>query len=241
MSKDRVGTKQEVVFHGSSHSDPRGTMTARSSSSRSVNANATSPEAVASEPVSSLGGRIRLIRKDKNKSLVEISGISGVSVAMLSHIERGKATPSLKVLEKVRSALEVSMLDLFPPAEEEAPAATSPVVRSEDRISLEFDEIGLTKEKLSPDDSRDLELLMLKIAPGGGSGPEPWTRPGEKGGLILSGEARLQIGEEVFDLKPGDSFQFNSSIPHKFKCLGSAPAEIVWIIKSNRLAKAVDA
>jgi len=200
-----------------------------------------SPQADAGEATSALGQRMRMIRKRKNCSLAEISAISGVSVAMLSHIERGKAAPSLKVLEKLRSALEVSMLDLFPPAEDEGKASSSPVVRRDDRISLDFDEIGLTKQRLSPDDSSDLEVLMLKIAPGGGSGPEPWTRPGEKGGLILSGKARLQIGNDVFDLTAGDSFQFDSSTPHKFECLGDAPAEIVWIIKSNPLAKAVDA
>ena len=197
--------------------------------------------AARNEHTSTLGDRMRLIRKRKNRSLAEISEVSGVSVAMISHIERGKAMPSLKVLEKLRSALRVSMLDLFPPTEEESVVARSPVVRSGQRISLDFDEIGLTKERLSPDDSSDLEMLMLKIAPGGGSGPEPWTRPGEKGGLVLSGEASLQIGRDVFALKAGDSFQFDSSIPHKFECLGGAPAEIVWIIKSNRLAKAVDA
>ena len=193
------------------------------------------------EATSELGRRIRMIRKRKKCSLAEISEISGVSVAMLSHIERGKATPSLKVLEKLRSALGVSMLDLFPPAEEAGDAPRCPVVRRDERISLNFDQIGLTKERLSPDDSSDLEVLMLKIAPGGGSGPEPWTRPGEKGGLILSGRARLQIGDDVFDLTAGDSFQFDSSIPHKFECVGDAPAEILWIIKSNPLAKAVDA
>ena len=208
-----------------------------------LHGNGAQPEANAAggEHTSTLGDRMRLIRKKKDRSLAEISELSGVSVAMISHIERGKAMPSLKVLEKLRGALQVSMLDLFPPTEGEGVVARSPVIRQGERISLNFDEIGLTKEKLSPDDSSELEVLMLKIAPGGGSGPEPWTRSGEKGGLVLSGEARLQIGREVFELKAGDSFQFDSSIPHKFECLGNAPAEIVWIIKSNRLAKAVDA
>lgn len=201
----------------------------------------TAPHPASDAHTTMLGGRIRLLRKKKRKSLAEISKISGVSVAMISHIERGKAMPSLKVLEKLRSALQASMLDLFPPTEEEDARALSPIVRADERISLVFDEIGLTKEKLSPDDSSDLEVLMLKIAPGGGSGPEPWTRPGEKGGLVLSGEARIQIGSDVFELKPGDSFQFDSSIPHKFECVGNATAEIIWIIKSHRLAKAVDA
>ena len=195
------------------------------------------------EPASlaQLGARIRQFRKAKGLSLVQISGTSGVSVAMLSHIERGKATPSLKVLDKLRSALGVSMVDLFPPSDGVDEARPSPVVRAQERRSLEFPEIGLTKQKLSPGEKSDLELLLLVIEPGGGSGPDPWARAGEKAGLVLAGAARLEIGEAVYELGVGDSFQFDASQPHRFDCIGDDTAEIVWIIKSNPIDRAVDA
>jgi len=157
---------------------------------------------------------------------------------MLSHIERGRATPSLKALEKLRHALGVSMLDLFPTAEA---SERSPIVRAGARSVLTFDEIGLVKEKLSPSESSALELLLLVIEPKGGSGPEPWTRPGEKAGYVLEGAARLEIAGKTYDVAVGDSFQFDSSQPHRFDCLGNETAKILWIIKSDPIAKAVDA
>ena len=58
---------------------------------------------------------------------------------------------------------------------------------------------------------------------------------------MLSGAARLDVGDRSFDLRAGDSFQFDSSQPHRFACIGSEIAEIVWIIKSHPIVRAVDA
>lgn len=185
-----------------------------------------------------LGLRMRAARKRRNMSLSDLSALSGVSVAMLSHIERGRSMPSLKALQKLRTALGISMVDLFPPA---MPAPESPVLRADDRARLVFEEIGLVKEKLSPHETGTLELLLLVVEPGGGSGPEPWTRPGEKAGYLLEGAARLEIAGVPYDLKPGDSFQFDSSQPHRFWCTGADTAKILWIISSDPIAKAVDA
>ncbi len=160
---------------------------------------------------------------------------------MLSHIERGKASPSLKVLEKLRAALGVSMVDLFPPSDTNGNDKARVVTKRHERTAIDFPEIGLTKQRLSPGEKSDFEILLLVIAPGGGSGPEPWTRPGEKGGMVLSGAARLEVGDRAFDLEAGDSFQFDSNQPHRFECVGDTPAEIIWIIKSDPIARAVDA
>ncbi len=196
------------------------------------------PGGAVSDPLSELGQRMRIARKRLNMSLSELSAASGVSVAMLSHIERGRSTPSLKALEKLRNALGISMGDLFPTV---APVSISPVSRAGERASLAFSEIGLLKEKLSPGETSNLELLLLVVEPGGGSGPEPWTRPGEKAGYMMEGAARLEIAGVAYDLNPGDSFQFDSSQPHRFSCLGDTTAKILWIIMSDPIAKAVDA
>ena len=200
------------------------------------------PGAVEVEPthLDVLGTRLREFRKLRRLSLASLSAASGVSIAMLSHIERGKATPSLRVLEKLRGALGVSMVDLFPHSELERDQ-TRLVMRPHERTTLEFPEIGLTKKRLSPGEKSDLEVLLLVISPGGGSGRDSWTRSGEKAGLVLSGEARLEVGERSVDLAAGDSFQFDSSQPHRFECIGSEIAEIVWIIKSHPIVRAVDA
>lgn len=201
-----------------------------------------SPEAKKHTDVSltNLGRRIREIRRQRSLSLVQLSAASEISVAMLSHIERGQTHPSLKSLDRIRQALDVPMTSLFPHADEEsAVQERSPIVRLMDRELLEFPNIGLTKQKLSPNDESDLEVLLLVLEPGGSSGQEPWARVGEKAGLVVKGSMQLDIGGEVFQLSEGDSFQFDSSKPHRFANNGRGRAEIVWIIKSSPLVRKV--
>ena len=74
---------------------------------------------------------------------------------------------------------------------------------------------------------------MLVMEPGGGSGAEPWTRSGEKAGLVLEGRFELSIGDDTQVLEQGDSFQFDSRQPHTFCNVSDKVARVVWIIKSD--------
>jgi transcriptional regulator with XRE-family HTH domain len=186
--------------------------------------------------LSYMGRRIRELRRQQKLSLVQLSAACDTSVAMLSHIERGQTQPSLKTLDRIRQALGVPMTTLFPHSEETSPDLLT-VVRHDSREHLEFPHIGLTKQKLSPNDDSDLEVLLLVLEPGGSSGQEPWARFGEKAGLVLKGSMQLDVGGEVFELATGDSFQFDSSKPHRFANTGDQTSEIVWIIKSSPLVR----
>lgn len=56
--------------------------------------------------------RIREIRKEKKRTLAEISGEVGISVAYLSDIERGNRHGSDRTLKMIADALGVSVADL---------------------------------------------------------------------------------------------------------------------------------
>jgi uncharacterized cupin superfamily protein len=151
---------------------------------------------------------------------------------MLSHIERGQTSPSLKTLERLRLALDVPLARFFG---EEAPKddEADVVVRSDLRRQLPFDALGLTKQLLSPAGHRGLEMLMLVLEPGGNSGPEPWKRSGEKGGLVLEGRFELSVGSKRYVIETGDSFQFDSRQPHAFRNLSKGKSSVLWIIKAD--------
>lgn len=179
-----------------------------------------------------LGARLRELRTEKKMTLAELSLQSQVSIGMLSHIERGQTSPSLKTLERVRRALGVPLARFF---ERDAPGVhdVGTVVRQARRPKLPFDKLGLIKELLSPPGHSDLEVLMLVIEPGGGSGDEPWTRSGEKAGVVLDGCFQLNVGERSYVLEAGDSFQFDSRQPHSFRNVAQGLAHVLWIIKSD--------
>jgi transcriptional regulator with XRE-family HTH domain len=178
-----------------------------------------------------LGERIKTLRIGRGLTLTALSTKSGISVAMLSHIERGKTSPSLKLLDRLRVALGVPLASFFDIAADRS-IEEGVITRAGKRSMLSFS-TGLTKEMLSPLGHSNLEVLQLSIDIGGSSGPDPWRRVGEKAGVVLEGRFELQIGEQVFTLEKGDAFQFDSSQPHSFRNVARTATKVIWIISSN--------
>ncbi|KKN32430.1 hypothetical protein LCGC14_0813880 [marine sediment metagenome] len=181
-----------------------------------------------------LGDRIRALRTERGMTLQELSQASQVSVAMLSHIELSRSAPSIKVLDRIRSALNVSFSSFFDDVEDSPKSASTPVVtRSDQRPILRFDATGLVKELLSPSRGARMEMMMLILEPGGYSGVEPWRRIGEKCGIVLEGSFELQLGSQIYSMSENDAFQFDGAIPHSFRNTRDGQSKIMWIILSE--------
>jgi mannose-6-phosphate isomerase-like protein (cupin superfamily) len=64
---------------------------------------------------------------------------------------------------------------------------------------------------------RKLEPLLVYVDPQDGCLPSDEFRShaGEEFYYVLEGTLRLQVGEEVLDLSPGDSLHFKSTVRHR--------------------------
>ncbi|MCU4119031.1 cupin domain-containing protein [Variovorax sp. N23] len=184
------------------------------------------------ETLQGLGDRLRKLRAERHMTLAALSVRSQISVGMLSNIERGKTSPSLKTLDRLRIALGVPLASFFDTDAGQS-QERAVVTRAHQRSTLLFSESGLTKELLSPAGHRELEMLILSIEPGGSSGADPWRRVGEKCGMVLQGKFELQVGEQRYVLDEGDSFQFDSAQPHRFTNVAPGTTRVMWIIKSE--------
>src|SRR5215472_8748605 len=94
-----------------------------------------------------VGRRLRLLRRSRKRSLQDLATATGLSIGLISQIERGLSSPSVKTLV----ALGVAIAWFF---DETAPldsSETSLVVRRERRASLAMGEGAVVKELLSPD------------------------------------------------------------------------------------------
>ena len=60
-----------------------------------------------------LGARLRELRKEKGLKLVALANKSGVSLAYVSEVERGRKLPSLEILDRLAGALGLSILDVL--------------------------------------------------------------------------------------------------------------------------------
>jgi quercetin dioxygenase-like cupin family protein len=71
--------------------------------------------------------------------------------------------------------------------------------------------------------------MEVILQPSGGSGEEPYSHEGEECGVVLEGRLELRIDGSVYRLSEGDSFHFESTLPHGFRNPGDGPARILWI------------
>jgi transcriptional regulator with XRE-family HTH domain len=59
-----------------------------------------------------LGARLRVIRLERSRTLVETAARAGISPQYLSEIERGRKEPSSEMIAAIIGALGVSLFDL---------------------------------------------------------------------------------------------------------------------------------
>jgi transcriptional regulator with XRE-family HTH domain len=181
-----------------------------------------------------VGETIRRLRQAKSMTLQDLAAAAGVSVGMLSQLERDRANPSLRVLTQIRIALGASVSELFDDTEQR-PADPDFVRRADRRGWLELG--YLRKELLSPGKPDNLQFMILHIPPGGTSGGQPLSYPAEKGGMVLEGTIELTVKNRAVTLREGDSFLFDSLDPHSFRNPTEAMARVLWIIGAVRVER----
>ena len=191
-------------------------------------------EAVTAEH-DSLGAVLRAARQARGLSLQDLAARSGVSVGMISQVERGRANPSMRLLTALRRALNISIQEMFG----ESPDTPRPpdgdpdfVRRAVDRSVIDLGH--LHKELLTPAGRQNLQIMLLTFGPGGHSGGRALSYPAEKGGFLLSGELVLTVDGREATLRAGDSFAFDSALPHAIRNDGQTDAQLVWIIGAVR-------
>lgn len=182
-----------------------------------------------SGPLADMGRRLRDLRRRRALTLQALSDESGVSIGMLSQMERGVSTPSIRTLQRVAEALKVPINWFF--SDGTSPTGAPPwVLRRSHRRTLSLGTNGVTKELLAPAGDGAIELLYVTIEPGGSSGPSPYSHVGEDAGMVIEGSMRLEVNGETCLLGAGDAFRFKSTLPHRFENPGEARAVVLWAV-----------
>ena len=87
----------------------------------------------------------------------------------------------------------------------------------------------LVKELLSPRSDSALRFMLITLPPGGVS-EDVLVGRGEKGGYVLSGRVELTVDGRRSELSEGDSFQFESHLPHQLANPTGDEAVVFWIM-----------
>ena len=179
-----------------------------------------------------VGARLRALRIEQGFSVNELAARAGVSVGTVSQVERNKANPSVRILERLRRALSVPLTALL----EEDDAVSDPVAgdfvrKATARPLFDVGKHGMQKELLSPHGDHDLKMMIILLPAGAGS-DEVLVGEGEKAGLVLEGTVVLNVGDRRAVLRAGDSFQFKSTVPHSVRNESGEMARVLWVMNT---------
>lgn len=212
---------------------PRSKRSTRSTGPADVSVVDAEPESPRRKPGSTsesrgVGEVIRQIRTTRNLSLADLASLSGLSIALISQIERGVNSPSMRSLRQLAHGLGVGVEMLFSSAGEEG--ASTAVVRHHSRRVLNLGKTGIIMELLTPSGFEGLQTFHSYIVPGGSSGPEYDSHVGTESGLVMAGSFELWLDGTKQLLGPGDSFSFQSPTPHRYLNPGKTMCQIYWVI-----------
>ncbi len=167
--------------------------------------------------VESVGERIRNLREEKGLSLEELANLTGFEIDLLMKIEEGKIQPQLGTSLRLSKALDGAFSRIVSGVGNRLYSIT----RRDERkaISRSTSKKGnkqlYSYLSLAPEvKGRNMEALIVHLEPVDPDS-EAISHNGEEFIYVLDGTAALTIGEEEYDLEPGDSIYYLSTTPHK--------------------------
>lgn len=174
-----------------------------------------------STPIDSISGNladnIRQLREARGLTQQQMAKISGLPRPTWSNLESGAANPTVAVLVKVATALQISVEELLSP-----PRASARFFPAD---SLQVRQRGLVQvRKLLPEPVAGMELDRLELPVGGHMAGIPHT-PGTREYLTCeTGAIELTESGQTWLLNPGDVVVFRGDQKHGYRNPGRVRA-----------------
>ncbi len=178
-----------------------------------------------------IGAKLRHARKVQGLRLRDVADAIGCSESMLSKVENDRVMPSVKVLHRLAAALQTSIGELFVAPDQD----DAIVMRQHERPIIRTTAIGrgvaagVQIESLVPPTGGRLLYGSIHIVEPLGESGGAIEHKGEEIGYVLEGEFELTVDGKTYHLNPGDSFCFDSSLPHCYSNPGGTTTKVLWI------------
>jgi transcriptional regulator with XRE-family HTH domain len=162
-----------------------------------------------------IGRRIARLREQKGISIEQLSHLTGFDRQMLEGIEQGAVCPQLGTIIKLSKALDSALERLLGEGGHRLYAVTR---RGEHKViarttTSRGQRPAYTYMSLAPEvKGRHMEPLMVELKEM--SDQEMSVHAGEEFIHVLDGTVILRVGDEQFELEPGDSAYYLSTTRH---------------------------
>ena len=170
-----------------------------------------------------VGARLRYVQMQRGLSQRALAKQAGVTNSSISLIEANEVNPSVGVLKRILDGIPISLSEFFA-FEPDRPKKA--FYRADELVEIgkgpiSFRQIGENTF------GRSLQILKECYQPGADTGKVPLVHDGEEGGIVLSGRLEVTVDDERRILGPGDAYYFESRRPHRFRCVGPVPCEVI--------------
>jgi len=159
-----------------------------------------------------IGEQVRKYRKKLQLSLTALANLSGVSKAMLSQVEQGKANPTVAVAAKIAEAMHLTVGQLLG---EDQTARKLEVIRAKDRVYDYLANEQCAIRTLSPLWlGKDVEFYRIDFRPGGKLESQAHFRQTSELVVVAQGQVKVSSAEKNEVLNIGDSAYYPADVPH---------------------------
>ncbi|EON10885.1 MULTISPECIES: helix-turn-helix domain-containing protein [Pandoraea] len=161
--------------------------------------------------------RVRDLRSERGYSLDTLAERSGVSRSSISLIERAQTSPTANVLDKLATALDVTLASLFDGhARDDAPP--SPLARRADQPVWTDPDSGYVRRNLSPAQPSPLQFVEVQFPAGERVAYDTGTRDNEVWQQIwvIDGTIEITLGTATWRLDTGDCLAMRLDQPIGF-------------------------
>ena len=165
-----------------------------------------------SEQVRQIAMRIRELREISDCSVAEVAQATEVSEEDYLAYESGRTDIPISFLLKISNFFHVDSTTILTG---EAPRlSVCAVTRKNMGVVINRAQHYHYKNLAYNFHPRKIEPLLVEVVPGANASMQTNSHEGHEFDYVLSGVLRLKVGEQLFELEPGDSAYYGSIHPH---------------------------
>ena len=168
---------------------------------------------------------VRQLRSARQLSQAQLAQIAGIPRPTLAHLESGSANPTLSVLMRLASALQVLIEELVAPPRSHIRHYSAEELHQRQRGDA-------TVRRLLPDPIRGLNLERMSLPVGAQLVGIPHARGTRKYVTCEEGRVILSVAGEQTHLHAGDVSVFRGDQRHGFENVGSGLAVCFGLVTS---------
>lgn len=171
--------------------------------------------------LNAVGPRLKHLRQQRDVTLADLAGQTGISVSTLSRLEAGLRRPTLEQLLPLARAYGLSLDELVDAPPTGDPRVNLRSIKNADGSTI----LPLTRR---PGGIQAYKFI-LPAAPDDAE-PQLRTHEGYDWAFVLNGMLRLVLGEHDLILKPGEAAEFDTRTPHWFGATSAGPVEFLSLV-----------